>query len=349
MKEKLFALMLFTRFSALGGTIAMVLLGAGAVAPHPGLSKLCGLIGVGIAFHIYGYVLNDVIDLPVDRSEPRRVDFPLVRGTLSPAAALLIALLQVPLALLLTWWNGGTPPAYAALLASIVCLGIYNLWGKQAFFPPLTDLVQGLGWSGLGLYGAYIAAGHLSAASMVLFTYIVVMILLANGVHGSVRDLDNDFRLGVRSTAILLGARPGLDQAVKLSPALRRYALLLNLLLVGIALGALITGQFGYSRSALLWAFGVEILLSLLSLWILHLVARPEQNRGEMNASGLLHLLILYLMLIVLILPGMDPALSSLVVLLFLLPLLTHSWLYAGIRWVLCKAKLVRRQESKGV
>jgi hypothetical protein len=168
------------------------------------------------------------------------------------------------------------------------------------------------------------------------------MILMANGVHGSVRDLENDFRCGVRSTAIMLGARPGAHQMVKISTALQRYAFLLNLLLVSIALGSLVTNQLGYSRAAMLWTTSVEVVLSILSLWILKLIARPEQNRGELNSSGMLHLLVVFMIMIVLFIPGMGAGLSALVLLLFLSPLLTHSWLYAGILWGLQKSKIIQ-------
>jgi 4-hydroxybenzoate polyprenyltransferase len=349
MKEKVLALGLLIRFSALGGTIVMVLLGAGTVSPTPGLWRVLGLIGVGIAFHIYSYVLNDVVDLPIDRSEPRRENFPLVRGTISPQAALVVALIQFPLALLITYWNQGSLPAYAALTASFICLGLYNLWGKRAAFPPLTDFVQGLGWGGRGVYGAYIAANYLSQASIVLLTYLVIMILMANGVHGSVRDLENDYRCGVRSTAIMLGARPAPHQMVIIPTPLQRYALALNLLLVGIILGPLVTNQLDYSRAATLWITGLEVILSILSLWILKQIARPEQSRGELNSSGMLHLLVIFMLMIVLFIPGMGAGLSTLVLLIFLSPLLTHSWLYAGILWGLQKSKLLREKEKKSV
>ena len=344
MNDKIIALILFVRLSALGGTIVMVILGAGTVTPHPGIIKILGLIGSGIAFHIYSYLLNDVIDLPIDRNEPRRVNFPLVRGTISTVATLVMALIQIPVAIFLTYLNQGGIPAYVTLMISFVCLGIYNIWGKKAIFPPLTDFVQGLGWGGLGLYGAYLTAGHISTATMVLFAYIVIMILMSNGVHGSVRDLKNDFQCGVRSTAIMFGTRSELDERVQITASLRRYAQLLNLLLVSIALCTLGINWFGYNRMALLWTIGVEIILSMLSLWALHLIARPVQNQGELNSGGMLHLLVVFLMMIVLFIPGMDIALSSLVLLLFLAPLLSHSWFYAGILWGLRKSKLINNE-----
>jgi 4-hydroxybenzoate polyprenyltransferase len=330
-KAKIHSLGLFLRFSAIGGTIALPLLGAGTVAPRPGISRLLGMVGVGVAVHVFGYVFNDVVDLPIDRHEPRRVDFPLVRGTISPGAALAVAVIQIPVALLLTYWADASVPAYAALIASIVCLALYDVWGKRVIFPPLTDFVQGLGWGGLGVYGAYITAGHSSTSTTALFVYVVIMIVMANGVHGSVRDLENDFRCGVRSTAIMLGARPGPAQTIVISPALKYYAQLLNGLLIAVALGSLITNRLGYDQSTLTWTIGVVSVLAVFSLRLLKMVGRRDQNRQKLNITGMFHLLILYLMMIFLFVPGMGAALSALVLLFFHMPLLTHSWFYGAI------------------
>ena len=197
----------FIRFSALGATAILPLLGAASVAPRIEPALLLGLLAAALLFHCFAYVLNDVIDLPIDRLEPQRATFPLVRGMVSPAQALAFALAQVPLAFALTAWLGGGPAAFGALALAFALMTVYNLWGKRAPFPPLTDLAQGLGWAALVVYGAALA-GPPTPLTAALAAFEVVFILLINGVHGPLRDLANDLRCGARTTAILLGARP---------------------------------------------------------------------------------------------------------------------------------------------
>jgi 4-hydroxybenzoate polyprenyltransferase len=197
----------FIRFSALGATAILPLLGAASVAPRIEPALLLGLLAAALLFHCFAYVLNDVIDLPIDRLEPQRATFPLVRGMVSPAQALAFALAQVPLAFALTAWLGGGPAAFGALALAFALMAVYNLWGKRAPFPPLTDLAQGLGWAALLVYGAALA-GPPAPLTAALAAFEVVFILLINGVHGPLRDLANDLRCGARTTAILLGARP---------------------------------------------------------------------------------------------------------------------------------------------
>src|SRR5688572_1544767 len=89
---------LFIRFSAIGFSAMLPVIGAATAARHVTASQLFLLIAAGCAFHCFAYVTNDVVDLPLDRAEPRRVDFPLVRGTVTPARAVAFALVQLQLA-----------------------------------------------------------------------------------------------------------------------------------------------------------------------------------------------------------------------------------------------------------
>src|SRR5262249_44183465 len=154
------------------------LLGAATASSWLTRHQILGLIAVATAFHIFAYVLNDVIDLRVDRTESLRADFPLVRGTVQPRHALMVAFLQIPIALGVTAWLGVNVQAYTELIAAFVLMTAYNLWGKRTPFPPLTDLIQGLGWAALALYGATIVSGHLTVLLGVIIAFVVVFILM---------------------------------------------------------------------------------------------------------------------------------------------------------------------------
>ena len=147
---------LLIRFKALGFTLVMPLLGAATASAYPGLAgdKVPALMGAALSYHLFSYILNDVIDLPVDRTEPLRAGYPLVKGMIEPWQALGLALVQIPLAGVFTAMAGGSYQAYVILGASFALMAAYNVWGKSSIFPPVTDLIQGLAWGGLTLYGA---------------------------------------------------------------------------------------------------------------------------------------------------------------------------------------------------
>src|SRR5882672_4637092 len=78
----------FGRFSVLGFSVMLPLIGAAAVSRALSAGQLVALTAVGFAFHIFAYVSNDVFDLPIDRTQPLRADSPLVRGLVPPSLAL---------------------------------------------------------------------------------------------------------------------------------------------------------------------------------------------------------------------------------------------------------------------
>jgi len=85
-----------------------------------------------------GYLVNDVVDAPADRLDPRRARRPIASGALAPLDALLAAALLAAIALgaayaLLPLRVGGGLAIYLALSLSYTCL-----WKR---FPPLGPLV----------------------------------------------------------------------------------------------------------------------------------------------------------------------------------------------------------------
>src|SRR5690606_28046969 len=202
------------------------------------------LVAVAMLFHVYAYLLNDVVDLDVDRREPQRAAFPLVRGAWTPAAALAIAAVQPPVAFLVTVLLGGDAAAFAMLAIAFAAMTAYNLWGERCAFPPLMDLVQAVGWASLLLFGAALAgtvgapmarAAPVWAASVWGATAVTAYVLLVNGVHGGLRDLANDAACGARTTAMLLGARISAG-VLRIPRALIVYALGLHGVLFAAAL-----------------------------------------------------------------------------------------------------------------
>ena len=145
----------FGRFSAVSFTLVVPLSGA-AIAFRPlSISRIAGLTAIAIAFHLFAYVSNDVVDLPLDRTEPQRSDSPLVLGLIRPSVALAIALAQVPVAFAIHAALGGPPAASLALLTAVALMLVYNIYGKRLAFPPLGDAVQGVAWSAFALYGVW--------------------------------------------------------------------------------------------------------------------------------------------------------------------------------------------------
>lgn len=315
------ALGAFTRFSAISFSLILPLLGAGTQTRLVSVFQIAILVLVALAFHVYAYVLNDVIDLPIDRTESLKAYYPLVRGMLRPWQALAIALAQFPLALLLSAWLAASWQAYGALCAAFLCMAIYNLWGKKIAFPLLTDFIQGLGWGAMVVYGAAIMAGEHSGPLAVVVSFIVVFILFINGVHGSLRDLANDFNCGLRTTAIMLGARVRDGDRLIMPPLLIVYALALQTCLFAILLLPLALNWFAYEPASLYATLCAVLITSLLNIVLLVTIVRVRENRRRLISIGMLHIIVSLVSLLLLFAAYFHPLLFGALVGVYFVPL----------------------------
>ncbi len=369
----------FFRLSAFGATAVLPLLGAGSVNPRLPPRRVVGLLAVAAAFHAFAYVHNDVCDLEIDRTQPRRSFYPLVRGAITPRAALAVALACVPLAFGLhkllvappltpsvsrlpfrafvpslsrlpfrvfapslsrfsrrsfRVFRDPNPPTHLALAFAL--MAAYNHWGKRCPLPPLTDLVQAVGWAALLRYGA--AAERLALAgerreprlTKLLVAYELLLIMMVNGLHGALRDLANDIASGARTTAILFGARVGADGALQVPPALVVYAALLQTPLLALPLWGAAANLAGHGpRARLASALGVAVVEG--ATLALLLAAR----RGVSTELGMAHLVLVLSAPIALVAPGLAPHVLAPLLAAHIVPLPSNSMTYDALRWAL--------------
>lgn len=307
----------FVRLSALGGTLPLPLVGAATSAAKPGPMTAIVVLTMGLGFHVFAYVLNDVVDLPIDRSDPRRRHGPLVRGLVTTTTALAVAGAAFAMGLLATL---GAPLAALAFVAAGLGLGAYDLFGKRTRHPWLSDVVQGAGWAALVIAGAAVA-GPPTALTFTVAAYVAAFIVQANGVHGAIRDLAVDSALDVPTTARLLGAGIGVDGDRVIPARVYRYAWALEGLLVALAAAAMAVG--GAAVAAVPMACSVAILAA---------ASRPGRDKDLLSA-GLLHLVAGLLVPIALIAGVATPAWMAITIAAFSVPLLTHAWLPGSIAW----------------
>jgi len=304
------------RFSALGFSMTLPLIGVAAAAESTVPTVVLAVV-IGVALHIFAYVLNDIVDLPLDRTNPRRAANPLVTGLVSPTAALTLAMVMLGVALSAAAQAGAD--VLAAVAAAALGLGAYDLLGKRTRWPWLADGVQGLGWGSLVLAGAS-SAGGMTPLAFAIAGYIAVFIVMANGVHGAIRDLPSDSAYGIRTTAQILGARAA--NGTRAIPRLvMAYAWILQAALLAVTAVAIASaGSF--------WAVplsGVAILLLA--------AAFSVRTDGDLLAAGMLHLLVGLAIPIALVAESAPPELIALLVVLYTTPVLSHRWLPGALAW----------------
>ena len=159
------------------------------------------LVALGVLFHVYAHVANDVIDLSLDLTDPRRGRDPMVLGRVSPQWGLWLALSTTPVMALLLL---GHPIVVAGSLAA----GVALLAAMTSPASPPGSLPSRLG-PGRRVVGTGLRGGLWRRACGATWwaAGLVAFVALVNGVHGAVRDVENDRRAGANTTAVVLGAR----------------------------------------------------------------------------------------------------------------------------------------------
>lgn len=299
------------RTTLLGTTFIVVLLGAASAQGSVGYGALALLIMSAVGCHVAVYAWNDVVDLPVDRTQPRRASSPLVRDEVSPQAVALAASLFAAIAVALA--AVATAKAALWMAVALLLLLCYDLFGKRVRLTPVTDLIQGLGWAALATCGAAIT-GDPTATTARLGGYLTLLIVIVNGVHGAVRDLANDYGSGARTTAILLGAVPRPGRGVLVSRRLAGYAVGLHIAMVAV----LVSGLSGAEAvtAAVLGALG----LTLLGYGLAH-----ADDPSRSWVAGLAYIVLVLMMPVLLVIHRLTAPLGITMGVLYVLP-----WMSVG-------------------
>lgn len=314
----------FTRLTVIGFTWTLPLLGNLVAHRSVVPRQLFLLLSLATAFHIFAYVTNDIIDLDLDRLVPRRATKPLIRGAISQQQALWIALGQLPLMFLLNHFLRGDFLSVVLLFLSLLGMGLYNLFGKKTRFPILTDFIQGVSWALLVIYGNWVAGPAIAPASYWIAGFVIIYIMLINGIHGSIRDLPTDAAYGVRSTAILLGATFVAPDKIYLSLKLCVYAAFLQCLLVGLSVVTFVVGSAATRSLSIMLALAILSCLTC-GLFLFLLI---QKKIPKLSAIGTLQAIGAYWCIMVAVLHLIGAAGFSCLLFVYFAPMLFSDWLF---------------------
>lgn len=159
---------------------------------------------IGILAHIYGFVLNDYMDVKIDKLSMDLAQRPLISGTISRRMAFIFALSGVVLMFLLAGLIVKNPFPILILILAVLSATLYNLVSKK--FPAMDFFVSGAIFF-LILFGAAVVSSNLT-----LFAYIIsllgfLQVMFMNAVAAGLKDIDHDALGGGNTIAVKLGAR----------------------------------------------------------------------------------------------------------------------------------------------
>jgi len=169
---------------------------------------LCIVFAIGAIACVFGFIVNDYIDVELDGLVDVLKEKPLVSGAVSKKNVLMIAFCMIFLSFLLLFilWYGKTIDYYKFL--ALLCLIIagflgstYDVYGKKIIG---SDFLVALSVGLIFLFGA-LAFGKPETITWIVFVLTFNNILYMNAIQNGIKDADHDSTMGVKNIALSLG------------------------------------------------------------------------------------------------------------------------------------------------
>lgn len=198
------------RFPGLGGLAIPPVIAAVSVGTFD-LFTLILLFLLGSYSSIFGFVLNDFIDVDVDKKSKELKDRPLVSGAISKQSALWICFTMIMLTFL-TYFIlfYGEKITYLRFI-SVICIliawllgSIYDVYGKKIF---ASDILVALSVSFIFLIGVFALDKEPTIFTWVIFILTFNNLFHMNAIEGGIKDADHDVYMNVNNIALRSGVK----------------------------------------------------------------------------------------------------------------------------------------------
>jgi 4-hydroxybenzoate polyprenyltransferase len=148
-----------------------------------------------------GCTWNDITDRDLDALVERTRSRPIPAGQVSvpQAAAFLVIQSLIGLAVLLQFNRF----AVATGIASLVIVAVYPFMKRITFWP---QIVLGLAFSWGALMGFAVVLGRIDATALLLYAGSIAWVIGYDTIYAH-QDAEDDALIGIKSTALLFGAR----------------------------------------------------------------------------------------------------------------------------------------------
>ena len=302
------------RFQTSAATATAPLIGA-LVIGQRNIFLLFIILTIGILYHIYGFVLNEYIDVDVDRKSKDLYKKPLVSGSISKIYAKVIIIISCVCACVLTIIFFPEPLPILLLILSIILGGIYDIFGKKILG---SDFILGAGFFFLCLFGASTYSNKFTIITLVICFLYFFHIIFNNAVEGGLKDVYHDHLAGAKTTATRLGVR--LKEGKPLvTKTFQVFAYILTIIFSGLIFLLI------YNQDYNLWLHSFSfhiIIIGLLSLVLFGTLYKflhiPKFDRSKLKRLFSSYEITSYLMLLIALSPMLGLGIT---ISLFLIPI----------------------------
>ena len=162
---------------------------------------------IGCLSHIFGFVLNDILDIKIDKISKELTIRPLVSGKITRKKAFYLAFLSLIISFILSVFFYENMSSFIIILSILILANIfaiiYNILSKK--YPGMDFFVAGAVFF-LILFGASTIGTPTTLAWIVAFIG-GLQVLFMNLINGTIKDIDHDEKGMANTLAIKLGVR----------------------------------------------------------------------------------------------------------------------------------------------
>ena len=221
---------------------------------------------IGFLYHIYGFVLNEYVDVEVDKRSIDLKKKPLVSGVVPKGFALFISLLSGAGSCLLTLYFFPSVLPLLFLLSAILLGGIYDVYGKKI---PGSDVILGLGFFFICLMGASTVSHEFTTVTYIVCSIYFVHIVFNNAVEGGLKDVDHDTIGGAKTLATRMGVTVQ-NSRLKVTKTFAVFSIIIKIIFMGLIVSLWLQPEIRVSLSynhaiqiTLLVLFAVTIVFTM--------------------------------------------------------------------------------------
>ena len=287
--------------------------------------KLSIIFLIGIFMHIFEFVLNEYIDLEVDKRSPDLSEKPLVKGTISPGAALGVVFGSMIIVYILTFIYFFSIWSLILLTLAFEFGAIYDIHGKRFAG---SDFTLALWIFFFCLFGASTVSLEFTGLLYLIAGLGFLQIVFNNAIEGGLKDSDHDAAAGAKTLAGALGVKVKLNR-IKIPVAFKFAAYSIKgghifLIILIILIGTVQLNNY-YD---IFQIFLIVILIFLILSTLITFLSKQQFNRSKLKRIFSTHEIATYFVAPILLLQLIGP---SVVFGLLILPLI---W-YIGLNMIL--------------
>lgn len=236
---------------------------------------------IGILFHIFLFVYNELCDVTIDKTSKTLKGKPLVDGSIEVRSAKLIVILSIVLILLLNivFFREKSIFFIPIILITLLFGGLYDFFGKRFFH---ADYFLALSYLALTIYGGFSVSQNPDVLVYII-GFIAFMQMLFQNIVAGLKDVDHDYIEGGISTPIRLGVKIK-TEGLYFTKKFISYIILLKIIYLALLLSPFFYKLVSYES----WQLIISIFLIVLTIFFMtRFLSNKQFNREKiMRAIG---------------------------------------------------------------